>query len=133
MRWLVDGYNVIRRAPELKSREQESLEAGRQALCALLAEVARASADTFTVVFDGAQSGGRSTVDVATNSPSWSKIEYSSPGAGPKSDRSLPAAGYPRYFSVEVNERVAQSLGIEPGRADDLARQLAGNVTEDSP
>ena len=31
MRWLVDGYNVIRRAPELKSREQESLDAGRQA------------------------------------------------------------------------------------------------------
>jgi len=59
MRWLVDGYNVIRRAPELKSREQESLEAGRQALCALLVQVARASADTFTVVFDGAQAGGR--------------------------------------------------------------------------
>ena len=39
MRWLVDGYNVIRRAPELRSREQESLEAGRQALCAMLAVV----------------------------------------------------------------------------------------------
>ena len=60
MRWLVDGYNVIRRAPELKSREQESLEAGRQALCALLVHMARASGDTFTVVFDGAQAGGRS-------------------------------------------------------------------------
>jgi predicted RNA-binding protein with PIN domain len=59
MRWLVDGYNVIRRAPELKSREQESLEAGRQALCALLVEIARASGDSFTVVFDGAQAGGR--------------------------------------------------------------------------
>lgn len=59
MRWLVDGYNVIRRAPELKSREQESLEAGRQALCALLAEVARVSRDTFTVVFDGVEAGGR--------------------------------------------------------------------------
>jgi predicted RNA-binding protein with PIN domain len=59
MRWLVDGYNVIRRAPELKSREQESLEAGRQALCALLVEVARVSGDSFTVVFDGAQAGGR--------------------------------------------------------------------------
>ena len=59
MRWLVDGYNVIRRAPELESREQESLEAGRRALCALLVQVARASADTFTVVFDGAHAGGR--------------------------------------------------------------------------
>jgi uncharacterized protein len=59
MRWLVDGYNVIRRAPELKSREQESLEAGRQALCALLVEIARVSGDSFTVVFDGARAGGR--------------------------------------------------------------------------
>jgi len=59
MRWLVDGYNVIRRSPELKSREQESLEGGRQALCALLVPIARASGDTFTVVFDGAQAGGR--------------------------------------------------------------------------
>lgn len=59
MRWLVDGYNVIRRAPELRSREAESLEAGRQALCALLAGVARVSLDTFTVVFDGVDAGGR--------------------------------------------------------------------------
>ena len=59
MRWLVDGYNVIRRAPELKSREQVSLEAGRRALCALLVDVARVSEDTFTVVFDGADAGGR--------------------------------------------------------------------------
>ena len=43
MRWLVDGYNVIRRDPELLSRERQSLEAGRQALCGLLVEVARAS------------------------------------------------------------------------------------------
>jgi uncharacterized protein len=59
MRWLVDGYNVIRRAPELRSREQQSLEAGRHALCALLVGVARESRDTFTVVFDGAEAGGR--------------------------------------------------------------------------
>jgi len=59
MRWLVDGYNVIRRAPELASRERESLEAGRRALCALLVDVARHSPDTFTVVFDGMDTGGR--------------------------------------------------------------------------
>src|SRR4030095_12408585 len=57
MRWLVDGYNVIRRAPELRSREQESLEAGRQALCAMLTTVARGSRDSFTVVFDGGERG----------------------------------------------------------------------------
>ena len=58
MHWLVDGYNVIRRAPELAAREQESLQAGREALCRLLSTVARHSGDRFTVVFDGAQGGG---------------------------------------------------------------------------
>src|SRR5207245_10450436 len=32
MRWLVDGYNVIRRSPELSAAERQSLEAGRRAL-----------------------------------------------------------------------------------------------------
>src|SRR5260370_15249998 len=59
MHWLVDGYNVIRRGPELAEREQESLEAGRQALCLLLSNAARVSGDRFTVVFDGNQRGDR--------------------------------------------------------------------------
>ena len=58
MRWLIDGYNVIRRSPELSSREMVSLEEGRQALCELLSATARASGDAFTVVFDGAGAGG---------------------------------------------------------------------------
>jgi predicted RNA-binding protein with PIN domain len=58
MRWLVDGYNVIRRSPELSSREMVSLEEGRRALCELLSATARASGDAFTVVFDGAGAGG---------------------------------------------------------------------------
>jgi predicted RNA-binding protein with PIN domain len=56
--WLVDGYNVIRQAPELADRERESLEAGRRALCRLLSTAARASGDRFTVVFDGNREGG---------------------------------------------------------------------------
>jgi predicted RNA-binding protein with PIN domain len=58
MRWLIDGYNVIRRSPELSSRERESLEAGRRALCELLGRAARRRGDEFTVVFDGAGAGG---------------------------------------------------------------------------
>lgn len=60
MRWLIDGYNVIRRAPELASRERVSLEAGRDALVSVLTAVAGASGDTFTVVFDGIDAGGSS-------------------------------------------------------------------------
>jgi predicted RNA-binding protein with PIN domain len=56
--WLIDGYNVIRRSPELGFRERESLDAGRRALCELLGSVARTQGDRFTVVFDGAGGGG---------------------------------------------------------------------------
>jgi YacP-like NYN domain len=58
MRWLIDGYNVIRRDPALSSRETESLDAGRAALLHVVAAVARTSPDTFTVVFDGARRAG---------------------------------------------------------------------------
>jgi predicted RNA-binding protein with PIN domain len=54
MRWLIDGYNVIRRDPDLRAHEAESLEAGRRALLVLVAHAARAGGDRFTVVFDGA-------------------------------------------------------------------------------
>jgi predicted RNA-binding protein with PIN domain len=65
MRWLIDGYNVIRRDPDLRAHEAESLEAGRTALLRLLARAHRDARDEFTVVFDGARvqggapSGGR--------------------------------------------------------------------------
>ena len=58
MRWLIDGYNVIRRSPELRAREAESLEAGRRALLHLLARARREPRDEFTVVFDGARVSG---------------------------------------------------------------------------
>jgi len=46
-----------------------------------------------------------------------------------RSGRPLPAPGYPRYFSVEINERVARSLGIEPDQVEDLSRRLAEKTT----
>jgi predicted RNA-binding protein with PIN domain len=61
MQWLLDGYNVIRRDPELRAHEAESLEAGRAALLALLARVAARVSDAFTVVFDGARRTGGAT------------------------------------------------------------------------
>jgi len=60
MRWLIDGYNVIRRDPDLRAREAEGLEAGRAALLAVLARVAAEVSDIFTVVFDGARRSGGS-------------------------------------------------------------------------
>lgn len=54
MRWLLDGYNLIRRDPDLRAAETQGLETGRAALLRLIAGIARGSADRVTVVFDGA-------------------------------------------------------------------------------
>jgi uncharacterized protein len=56
MRWLIDGYNVIRRDPDLRGAEAESLERGRAALSRLVVEATRRCRDRFTIVFDGAPS-----------------------------------------------------------------------------
>jgi predicted RNA-binding protein with PIN domain len=61
MRWLIDGYNVIRRDPDLRAREAESLQAGRAALLAVLARLAsEVSSEVLAVVFDGARPSGGS-------------------------------------------------------------------------
>lgn len=54
--WIVvDGYNVIRRLPELRRQEAQGLEAGRDALVRMLAAYRRARGHhRITVVFDGA-------------------------------------------------------------------------------
>ena len=58
MLWVIDGYNVIRRVPDLRRHEAESLEAGRRALVHLVIQVARTlPRDEFVIVFDGARRG----------------------------------------------------------------------------
>ena len=73
MRWLIDGYNVIRRDADLRGHEQESLEAGRSALLAVIGAAARRTGDQFTVVFDGArrdaQAGASGQVQVVFSRP----------------------------------------------------------------
>jgi uncharacterized protein len=107
MRWLVDGYNVIRRAPELASRERESLEAGRRALCALLAEVARRSPDSFTVVFDGVETGGRTTGGAGVT------VVFSS--ARESADRVLAKMARESGGAVVSNDREVRSLAGRAG------------------
>jgi predicted RNA-binding protein with PIN domain len=73
VRWLIDGYNVIRREPDLRAREAESLEAGRRALLHLLARAHRDPRDEFTVVFDGARVTG------GAPSQGWIRVIFSRP------------------------------------------------------
>jgi hypothetical protein len=65
---IVDGYNLIRRLPDLRQCERESLEAGRAALLQMLAAYRRARGQhRITAVFDGAANptGGHGREKVA--------------------------------------------------------------------
>jgi hypothetical protein len=121
MRWLVDGYNVIRRSPDLASHEGESLEAGREALCRLLAAVARASGDRFTVVFDGAQGGGTGSGGAGV------RIVFSS--ARETADRVLARMARSHGGAVVSNDRevlqAASRAGAIAVRADQFLARLA--------
>jgi predicted RNA-binding protein with PIN domain len=50
---LVDGYNVIRHAPELKAAERRSLASGREALLAQIRAIYQSVTHRVIVVFDG--------------------------------------------------------------------------------
>ena len=118
MRWLIDGYNVIRRSPDLSSREMVSLEAGRRALCDLLSATARASGDTFTVVFDGGGAGGTGSGGAGVN------VVFSS--ARENADRVLirlaRAGGAVVSNDREVRQRVARAGAVVVTTDEFLAR-----------
>src|SRR5437762_12915667 len=57
MRWLIDGYNVIHRAPHLVAAGGDD---GRALLNVLANAAQRSPRDRFTVVFDGQRGGSRS-------------------------------------------------------------------------
>ena len=57
MHILIDGYNLIRQSVSLKRFERQSLDAGRKALIAWLADYRRRKDHRITVVFDGWESG----------------------------------------------------------------------------
>jgi len=50
---IIDGYNLIRRSPDLSRLDRQDLQAGREALIDLLADYKRIKAHKITVVFDG--------------------------------------------------------------------------------
>ena len=55
MRIIIDGYNLIRRIPELRTLEREGLEEGRGGLVRELSTYRAGKGHKITVVFDGAE------------------------------------------------------------------------------
>lgn len=59
--WIViDGYNVIRRSPQLQPLDRRDMEEGRDALLTVLGAYRRLKGHRITVVFDGWERGGMS-------------------------------------------------------------------------
>jgi predicted RNA-binding protein with PIN domain len=56
MRIIIDGYNLIRRIPELRALERDDLESGRVGLANELSTYRAGKGHKITVVFDGTQS-----------------------------------------------------------------------------
>jgi predicted RNA-binding protein with PIN domain len=56
MRIVIDGYNLIRRKPELRALDRDDLEAGRVGLASELSTYRAGKGHPITVVFDGADS-----------------------------------------------------------------------------
>ena len=130
MRWLIDGYNVIRRSTELHERERESLEAGRRALLDLLARVSRDRGDQFTVVFDGAGAGsstGSAGVRIVFSSARetadrvLTRMAAAHGGAVVSDDREvLRAAARVGAVPITAREFLARLEAVEAGVARDV-------------
>jgi predicted RNA-binding protein with PIN domain len=112
MRWLIDGYNVIRRDPDLRAAEQRALEAGRSDLLRLVAGAAVRTGDPFTVVFDGAliRGGGAS--------PGQVQVIFSRP---PKSADDV-------LIELAVKYRAA-AVVVSSDRTVQNAARRAGSIT----
>ena len=141
MRWLIDGYNVIRRSTELHERERESLEAGRRALLDLLGRIARDRGDQFTVVFDGAGAGGSAGgggVRIVFSSARESadrvlaRMAVAQGGAVVSDDREvLRAAARAGAVPITAREFLARLEALETGSARD-ARETEKNADDES-
>jgi predicted RNA-binding protein with PIN domain len=146
MRWLIDGYNLIRRDPDLRAREEESLEAGRDALVRLVARTARESRDDFTVVFDGARvrgggpSGGRVQVlfsrppRTADDELMWLARQHGAGAIVVTSDRKIQDAARRANCPVLTAEQFLQRLTAESeprpetkDEEEDQPREKRGN------
>jgi predicted RNA-binding protein with PIN domain len=111
MLWLIDGYNVIRRDPDLRSHEAQNLEAGRRALVRLVKQLARTvPRDEFVVVFDGAR------MDSAPPAESQVRILFSRPPET-ADDLIIRLAGRSRAGSVVVTSDRAVQQAADRARA----------------
>ena len=130
---IVDGYNLIRRLPELRERETVSLEAGRGALVNMLAAYRRARGHhRITVVFDGqggppGPAGGGRTAGI--------DVRFSR--AGETADRliaRLAQEGRAAVLAISSDREVARAVAAAGGAAascEEFASRLEAATVAD--
>jgi predicted RNA-binding protein with PIN domain len=123
VRWLIDGYNVIRREPDLRAREAEGLEAGRRALLHLLASAHRDPRDEFTVVFDGAR------VDGGHPSPGRIRVIFSRPPHSADDELMRLARQWQSGAVVVTSDRRIQDAARRAGAAALTAEQFLSGLS----
>ncbi len=131
MRWLVDGYNVIRRDADLRGHEETSLEAGRKALLDAIAAAARRTGDDFTVVFDGARRAA------APPPPGRVQVMFSRPPETADDVLRALAARAGAGTAVASSDRAVRDAARRAGAiavsAEDFAAALRARGGEDDP
>ncbi|MBI4590187.1 MAG: NYN domain-containing protein [Candidatus Rokubacteria bacterium] len=128
MRWLIDGYNVIRRDALLASRELESLQAGREALLRLLGPAAQRTGDQFVVVFDGAGIGR-----VSGERPGAVRALFSRPGETADQVLARLAARAGAGTAVVSSDRAVRQAAVRAGAIAVAAEEFVSRLTRGSP
>ncbi|TNF48436.1 hypothetical protein EP232_02395, partial [bacterium] len=142
MRIIIDGYNLIRRIPELAGFEQVDLERGRKYLIQELSSYRAGKGHRVTVVFDGAGSihlggerekergitvifsrQGRSADDVIANVCRDGGTDLVVTGDRDLRDRAdragVPSVDPERFWERVDEERMRSLKGLEPEDEDD--------------
>jgi predicted RNA-binding protein with PIN domain len=125
VRWLIDGYNVIRRDPDLRTVEARGLQAGRAALLRLVAEATDRSLDVFTVVFDGAPIPG------AGGPPGRLQVIFSRPPQRADDVLVRLARQHGNGAIVVTSDRAVQDAARRAGCAVLGAEQFLAGLTRD--
>ncbi len=113
MNILIDGYNLIRQSDALRRYEKQSLEAGRNALIALLSSYKKKKGHIITVVFDGWKCG---SAQEERNMQAGINIIYSS--RGEKADEVIKrlTAGTDEEIVVVSSDREISSFVTRHGK-----------------
>ena len=127
MRWLIDGYNVIRRDPDLRGREAAGLSAGRAALLQVIARLARRSGDEFVVVFDGAH------IAAPTSSDGRVRVVFSRPPESADDVLVRLAAQWREGAVVVSSDRTVRNAAWRAGSTALEAEQFLSAVDGEQP